>query len=237
MAVSDVLGNLQVIQVEKPVDKIINQLKHLIISGQLKPGDRLPPERLLSDKFGVGRGYIREAIMKLEFYGLLKTSPQSGTYVSGFSLKVMDSIFSDIIKFNKEDFESMMEGRYLLEINAAKLAAIRRTDDDILQMKDALKDFDSKVKNNENAVDDDMLFHIKLAGATKNTFIESMLLVLIPDLIKNINDKKICVGETSLKAINEHHQILDAIISRDVDAVEKAMQIHLSNYKGLQISA
>lgn len=230
MSTINVLKSLKAIEIEKPVDKIINQLKDLITSGQLKPGDRLPAERLLSERFGVGRGYIREAIMKLEFYGLIKTSPQSGTYVSGLSLKVMDSIISDIVKFNKNDFDSMMEGRYYLEINAVKLAALRRTEEDIVLMEDALKDFDTKVINNQNAVDDDMLFHIRLAGATKNTFIESMLLVLIPDLIKNINDKEVCDGDKSHQAIDEHHQILDAIIRQDVEAAENAMRNHLKKY-------
>lgn len=236
MSNTNVFKNLQAIQIEKPVDKIINQLKDLITSGQLKPGDRLPAERLLSEKFGVGRSYIREAIMKLEFYGLIKTSPQSGTYVSGLSLKLMDSIISDIVKFNKNDFDSMMEGRYHLEISAAKLAASRRTEDDILLMKDALKDFDAKVLSDQNAVDDDMLFHIRLAGATKNTFIESMLLVLIPDLIRNINDKEVCDVDISHQAITEHHHILDAIINQDVEAAENAMRTHLRKYSNTAIS-
>lgn len=59
--------NIKVIKIENPVDKIIRQIKNLISSGQLKPGDCLPSERLLAERFGVGRGYIREAILKLEF--------------------------------------------------------------------------------------------------------------------------------------------------------------------------
>jgi GntR family transcriptional repressor for pyruvate dehydrogenase complex len=224
-----ILDTINPIIFEKPVDKIINQIKQLIISGQLKPGQRLPPERLLAEKFGLGRGFIREAIMKLEFYGLLKTSPQSGTYVAGFSLKIMDSIFSDIIKFNKDDFNSLAEGRFLLEINAAKLAAMRRTEDEIIEMKMALADFDRKYEANEDAVDDDMLFHIKVAGATKNTFIESMILILIPDLIRNIHERNICNGIVA-NIVQEHHDILDAIILQDVEAAEKAMRNHLKNW-------
>ena len=81
MDTQDIFQQITTIQVESPAEKIILQIKELINSNQLKPGDRLPSERLLSEKFGVGRSYVREAILKLEFYGLLKTSPQSGTYV------------------------------------------------------------------------------------------------------------------------------------------------------------
>ena len=79
----EVLNNFKEIQVVSPSDKIIEQIRELISSGQIKPGDKLPPERKLSEKFGVGRSYVRNAIRKLEFYGIVKTLPQSGTVVSG----------------------------------------------------------------------------------------------------------------------------------------------------------
>ncbi len=227
MEILKAFENIKAIKIENPVDKIIKQLRNLISSGQLKPGDRLPAERILAERFAVGRGYIREAIMKLEFYGLLKTSPQSGTYVSGFSLKIIDSIFTDIINFNKGDFASMIEARYYLEINAAGLAAERRTDDDMNFMKDALAEYDEKAKNGLSVVNEDMLFHIKLASATKNTVIESMLLIIIPDLIKVIVENDICNTDRTKTSIPEHHAILDAIEVGDAKAAEKAMKGHL----------
>ena len=75
---------------------------------------------------------MREAILKMEFYGLVKTSPQSKTYVAGYSIKILDSIFNEVINFNKDEFKSLIEARYYLEINAARLAAQRRTDGDIV---------------------------------------------------------------------------------------------------------
>src|SRR5690606_24509915 len=128
----ELIDTIQAIEVENPVDKIIRQLKNLIVSGQLKPGDRLPAERVLSERFAVGRSYVREAILKLEFYGLLKTNPQSGTYVSGLSIKVIDSLITDIINFNKEDFSALIEARYYLERDAIRLAAERRTEEDLV---------------------------------------------------------------------------------------------------------
>jgi len=229
MELSKAFENIQTIRIDNPVDKIIKQLKNLISSGQLKPGDRLPAERILAERFGVGRGYIREAIMKLEFYGLLKTSPQSGTYVAGYSLKIIDSIFSDIINFNKGDFASMIETRYYLEINAAALAAQRRTEEDIRFMKDALADYDEKAKVGLPVVQEDMLFHIKLASATKNSVIESMLLIIIPDLIKVIIENDICNSKRTSGSMIEHHNILDAIEAGNAEAAMQAMKEHLQN--------
>ncbi len=224
---TNVFDNIETIKIETPVDKIINQLRNLIGSGQLKPGDRLPAERVLAERFGVGRGYIREAILKLEFYGLLKTSPQSGTYVAGLSIKIMDSIFTDIISFNKDDFGSLIEARYYTEINAARLAAERRTEADLTEMKDALAEFDAKINSGKEAIEEDLLFHIKIAGATKNTVIESMILILIPDLINLKTLMGLDIHKEKNYTIAQHHKILKAITKQDAVAAGKAMGEHL----------
>lgn len=225
---NSLIENITAIQMESPVDKIIGQLKQLITSGQLKPNDRLPAERVLSEKFGVGRGYIREAILKLEFYGLLKTNPQSGTYVAGLSINVIDSIISDIIKFNKDDFNALLEARYHLELSAVKLAAERRTAEDLVEIKRALELYEQKINTSATAVEEDMLFHVKIAKASKNSVIESMILILIPDLIKNIVETKICGENRGKTAIPEHREILNAIELQDVNLAEKAMAGHLN---------
>ena len=223
-----VFEKVETIQIETPADKIIHQIKNLISSGQLKPGDRLPAERILAEKFGVGRGYIREAILKLEFYGLLKTSPQSGTYVAGYSLKILDSIFSDIVHFNKDNYASLIEARYYTEQTAASLAAERRTESDIEEMRAALDEYDTKVNKEIMAIEEDMLFHIKLAAATKNSVIESMLIILIPDLIKikNLADGDVCRDKEF--TISQHRSILDAVIKQDAAAAALAMKDHLT---------
>ena len=102
------------IVIESPVDKIIKQLRSLISSGQLKAGDRLPSERKLSEKFGVSRNYVRDAIQKLEFYGILKTMPQSGTVVAGIGITALEGLISDILKIENSEFASLVETRVLL---------------------------------------------------------------------------------------------------------------------------
>lgn len=223
------IETIRSIEVESPVDKIIGQLKQLITSGQLQPGDRLPAERILAEKFGVGRSYVREAILKLEFYGLLRTNPQSGTYVAGLSIKVLDNIITDIIKFNKEDFNALLEARYYLELDAVKLAAERRTAQDLVNLKEALIDYENKTNNNQDAIEEDMLFHIAIARASKNSVIESMILILIPDLIKSIVENKICGDNRGKLAIAEHRNILMAIENQDIDAAENAVAAHLDD--------
>lgn len=234
MEKTTIIETIKAIEVDSPVDKIIRQLKQLISEGHLKPGDRLPAERVLAEKFGVGRTYVRDAIRKLEFYGMLKTSPQSGTYVSGYNIKMIEGVLNDIITFNKDDFAALIEARYYLEINAARLAAQRRTEEDLAILEAAVADYDLKTKNRENAVQEDMFIHLKIANAAKNSVFESMLLMLLPDIIRNIIEKKICGDNRGIQAMAEHHEILTAIADKDPDAAGIAMAAHLNDI--LQIS-
>lgn len=229
MDTADIIQSIKSIEVESPTDKIIQQLKQLITTGQLKPGDRLPAERVLAERLGVGRSYVREAIRKLEFFGLLKTSPQSGTYVSGYNIKMIEGVLTDIINFNKDDFSALIEARYYMEINAARLAAIRRTDEDLELLRSAVADYDNKVNNKQDAVQEDMFIHLRIANATKNSVFESMLLMLLPDIIKNIIDQKICGDNRGVQAMAEHHEILQAIENKDADAAGAAMASHLDD--------
>jgi GntR family transcriptional repressor for pyruvate dehydrogenase complex len=229
MDTADIIQSIKSIEFESPTDKIIQQLKQLITTGQLKPGDRLPAERVLAEKLGVGRSYVREAIRKLEFFGLLKTSPQSGTYVSGYSIKMIEGVLTDIINFNKDDFSALIEARYYMEINAARLAAMRRTDEDLELIRAAVADYDNKVNNKQDAVQEDMFIHLRIANATKNSVFESMLLMLLPDIIKNIIENKVCGDNRGVQAMAEHHEILQAIADKDADAAGAAMAAHLDD--------
>lgn len=229
MDTADIIQSIKSIVVESPTDKIIQQLKQLITTGQLKPGDRLPAERVLAEKLGVSRSYVREAIRKLEFFGLLKTSPQSGTYVSGYSIKMIEGVLTDIINFNKDDFSALIEARYYMEINAARLAAMRRTGEDLELLRSAVADYDNKVNSKQDAVQEDMFIHLRIANATKNSVFESMLLMLLPDIIKNIIEKKICGDNRGMQAMEEHHEILQAIADQDADAAGTAMAAHLDD--------
>jgi len=223
------LDNLQKIVIEKPVDKIIRQIRDLIASGELKPGDKLPPERKLADHLGVGRGPVREAIQKLEFYGILKTQPQSGTIVAGMGLRALDGLITDVLKLETADFTSLVETRVILEVNAAQFAAKRRTTDDIAAITNALKDYEAKIAAGEQAVEEDLLFHLTIAEASKNKALKSFMLIITPDIIRNFIDLKVCDNGRFLKTVEEHQEILNFIIDQDAPSAGEAMRNHLND--------
>lgn len=229
MSSIDVLSNFQEIKVESPVDKIIRQIRELITSGQLSPGDRLPPERRLAERLGVSRGNVRDAIKKLEFYGILKTLPQSGTMVAGIGITALEGLISDVLKIEDTDFADLIETRILLETESVRLAAERRTEQDIESIQAALQAYEAKVKRNEQAVEEDLMFHLKIAEAGKNTVLKSLMLIIVPDIIRNFIQLDVCESDRSFDALREHKIILQSIIEQNPKAAADAMRVHLKD--------
>ena len=176
------IEKFQKIKVQKPADQIIDQIKHQISTGILTPGDRLPSERALAEKFGVGRGHIREAIKKLEFYGILKTLPQSGTFVAGVGVKALDGLIANVLDLKKEDLRSLLETRRIVEVNAAKLAAKRATKSDIIQLIKVHEEFRRQIKANNTGISEDHLFHLKVAESSKNPVLNSLITLITPEV-------------------------------------------------------
>ncbi|MFY0688396.1 MAG: FadR family transcriptional regulator [Cyclobacteriaceae bacterium] len=225
----ELLRNFKEIVIEKPGDKIIGQIKELISSGQLSPGDKLPSERMLSERFGVGRTYVRDAIRKLEFYGILKTLPQSGTVVAGFGITALEGLITDVLELQGNDFHSLVETRVLLETNAARYAAERRTNDDIISITKALDAYESAVAAGKSAVEEDLLFHLKIAEAGKNSVLQSLMMIVTPDILTYFTENNICEGDRPKSALVEHHTILEHIIDRNVGGAEQSMKAHLED--------
>ena len=225
----ETLSNFKEIKLEHPVDIIIGQIRDLIISGELNAGDKLPPERKLSEKLGISRSYVREAIKKLEFYGILKTHPQSGTIIAGLGITALEGLITDVLRMEGSDFHSLIETRLILEVQTAKLAAERRTDEDIEALEEALACYESKVKAGEQAIDEDLLFHIKIAEASKNNVLKSLMLIVTPDILIHFTKHNICGGGKPFGALLEHKEILAHIINQDSSKAEEAMISHLSD--------
>ncbi len=222
----DNLAIFKEVEIEKPVDIIIRQIRDLISSGKLKPGDRLPSERMLSERFGLGRTHVREAIKKLEFYGILKTQPQSGTVVAGIGITALEGLISNILKIETSDFASMVETRVILGVEAARLAAQRRTPADLERISVALESFHKVALTGKAGVEEDFMFHMKIIEASANPVIKSLLMLVIPQIIEYYNKEGICTQGESMKAYDEHMQIFKAIVDQDAEAAAEIMNKH-----------
>lgn len=216
------------IEFEKPVDKIIDQIRNLIISGQLNPGDKLPSERQLASRIGLGRTHVRDAIKRLEFYGILKTHPQSGTVVAGIGISALEGLISNILKIEKSDFASLVETRVILEIEAARLAAEHRTEENLIEIENALKKHHEVTKVDYSGVSEDFMFHLKIVEASQNQVIKSMLMIITPEIMENYRSRSVCNFDSANTAYLQHLAIFEALKNQDTDKAAEAMRDHLS---------
>ena len=221
----EVLTKSESLSVQKT---IISKIRDLINFKNLEPGDKLPSERMLSEKFQVTRSNVREAIQKLEFYGLLQSIPQSGTFVANIGVIALNGMIEDILKLEEPDFKSLVETRILLELKTARLAALRRTEDDLVKMKDALDAYTQRALGGEDAVQEDLLFHLAIANASKNSMMNTFMLFITPEIITNFEKYHVCDKDLAVQGIKEHQSIFDAIKDQDPKQAKQKMKEHFS---------
>lgn len=206
--------------------KIIAKLRDLIEYKNLEPGDKLPSERMLSEKFEVSRSNIREAIQKLEFYGILYSKPQSGTFIADIGRTAMSGMMEDILDLEEPDFKSLVETRILLELKTVRLAALRRTNEDLEALQLALDAYKNKVLNKEDAVEEDLLFHLAIAKASKNSSMSTFMLIITPEIITNFEKYHVCDSSLSMQGIQEHENIFQAIKDQNPKKAKEMMKVH-----------
>jgi GntR family transcriptional repressor for pyruvate dehydrogenase complex len=216
------------INIESPSTVIVNQIRGLIADGTLKPGTRLPSERELSERFRVGRGHIRKALARLEFYGILKTVPHKGTIVARIGVKAIEGLLSNILQLEKPDIRSLLETRAILETSAAALAAERATAEELGELEACLDDFRQKAARRLPAMEEDHLFHLKLAAMSKNSALLSLISLITPDIIAMNRNFKERDEARFQRTIEEHDAIAGAVAARDPAAARAAMETHMA---------
>ena len=222
----ELLKKFEEISIEKPSELIIRQIRDLISSGELKPGDKLPSERKLTEKLGVSRAHVRDAIKRLEFYGIVKVVPQSGTVVSSLRIPAIEGMIGNILQLDNYSFHSLVETRVMIEMQAARLAAERRTEEDIAELERAHAIYVDKAKMGGLASDQDIMLHLKIAEAGKNPLLRSMMLLITPEILICYHKYKVCANITEA-ALLEHRLLVQYIKDRNTNGAVTIMQQHL----------
>jgi len=208
---------------------IISKIRDHINYKNLEPGDKLPSERMLSEKFEVSRSAIREAIQSLEFYGILESIPQSGTFVAKLGVTALNGMINEILNLEEPDFKSLVETRILLELKTVRLAAQRRTEEQLMHMKQALDAYTEKALLGEDAVQEDLLFHLAIAKASGNPSLNTLMLIITPEIITNFEKYHVCGDDQTFKGIEEHKSIFEAIKNKDVQKSKELMKVHFKS--------
>ena len=210
-------------------ERVTEQIRNYIVSGQLQPGDRMPPERELARQFGVSRTVVREAVRALMAQGLLEVRAGSGTIVRNPSPGAVAQSMALLLRVGRErfDYHKVMEVRRLLEIEIAGLAAERRTDEDLDALTALVEETPGLSGKPDDWLKNDMAFHAQLAQATKNELF-SVLLDSITDIMVTVRRLGFTVPDAATRAYKYHSAILEQVQRGDPAGAREAMRDHLA---------
>jgi GntR family transcriptional regulator, transcriptional repressor for pyruvate dehydrogenase complex len=220
------LAQFNPVAVERPAEVVFVQIRDLILNGAIPAGESLPSERQLADRFGLNRIHVREALLRLEFYGLVKTRRNVGTVVTGAGIRAIDGLFADVLALRGDDLTALIETRWVIEVEVARLAATRATDEDLAELKAAHHEFSLEVAAGSSGIEKDLAFHLRVADASRNPVLRSLLGLLAPDVMKLAVEDRTCVGGRAEQSLAEHAAVLDALLARDPAAAARAMTAH-----------
>ena len=210
---------------ERVADKILG----LISSGTWKPGFRLPPERELSEAFGVSRTVVREAVKALEARGVLESTTGSGVSVRGADFNMVSQSLQTYMQLsNRVDFEIRLnEVRRVLEVEMVALGASRITPEQRTQLRQICRQMREGTNTAKQMAELDFRLHVTLAEATQNDLFK----VLLAPLIHQLRDQIILTWEDFPRPVeqvfDQHETIVSAVESGDADAARQAMMKHL----------
>lgn len=204
----------------------------------IKPGDKLPAESVIMQTFGVSRGVVREALSRLQAAGLVQTHHGVGTFALEPAAQGRFQ-FDHSSPGDIEDMLEMLELRTSVEAEAAGLAALRRTDEHLREMRSALLDFEQHLTAVGETVAPDFRFHLAIAQATGNHYFSELMghlgLEVIPRTRVSSAWLNVEQRAQHLQKVNQEHQdIYAAIERRDPEAARAAMRIHLVNSRERQ---
>lgn len=218
---------------KKIYQQVINQIQDMILSGKLKKGDKLMSERELSEKMGVSRTSIREAIRVLETMGIIESRQGEGNFICNNIESSLIQPLSMMFILNNGSYEDILELRNMIELEAVKLAAIRGTEEEFEELKMISQNL---INNDENCDKEgiDKMIHYKIACMSKNFLIKSLYKIslnLLEDFIVNSRQKIVNYYNEEEILNNQHKKICDAIIAREPENAYKYMKEHLDLIK------
>lgn len=210
----------------KLYEKIIEEIREMMLNGQIKAGEKIPSERELADMFKVSRVPVREALKTLEFLGVVQNVRGDGMYIKNVSFEDLLEKMDFAIEASDNSIKELFEVREALEIKAVILAAERRTKEDLEQMKELIDKLQTSIKENEDVFTLAVQFHTQIFYASKNSVLLSVNQYLI-NLLEMSRIKTLSrVGRPSI-SLEYHKKIFDMISAQDSEGAAHIMSEHL----------
>jgi GntR family transcriptional repressor for pyruvate dehydrogenase complex len=203
--------------------ELTRQLVTYLSSDDLRPGQRLPSERAMSEALGVGRAALREAIKSLILLGLVEQRQGDGTYVSNGQSNLLPKVIEWGLLAGKHEIEELVEARQHLEVLLAGLAAGNHDADALSRLREIAAEMTASGKDYQRYIAADVQFHLEIARASGNSLL-AIMLETIRALLQVWTERVILAAQETETSLAMHLPVLGAIERSDVDGARAAMQ-------------
>ncbi len=221
---------MESIKKTKIYEDIIEKILGLISDGTLKPGDKLPSERLLATQMQVSRPALREALRAMQSMGYLTSTTGGGNYVREITMGNLMTPFSVMFSGDEKLMGELVSVRLLLEVEVVALAAKRINDKYAQRLLTTVDNMKIQIENGENGLEADNDFHGLLAEIADNGAI-STILEMCRELMVKTRLATLNIPGQPIKTYEDHNLIAQAVISGSVADAKKYMRLHLQKAK------
>lgn len=208
---------------------IVEQMRLLIREGKLVPGDRLPSERSLCERFGVSRVTVREALRVLEAGGLveIRVGARGGAFVTKPSSERVGEGLAELMTLAPMTAADVTEARIVFEVGILPLVVERATDEDIADLRELVDQGMSALTDGSYTMAMSAAFHVRVASSTHNPAIEMLVHSFHGPLLMSLQQAKVAAPLMGPRGAQEHSEIVEAIERRDAERARAIMTRHL----------
>lgn len=219
---------------EPRVAQVVDKVQGLIRSGELRPGDRLLPERLLAEELGVSRGSVRAALAKLAGMGIVEIA-RDGARVRRRQLDDAVAPFSEFLGQERESLFHLLEVRQVIEIRAVELASRRAGEADVLRLHELALQVEADFRAGCDTDQSDTEFHMALVSCAKNPLLIRVMQVVVAtmhEVYRSTRNRMMEDPELASRFIEEHRALVAAITAKDAERARVLMEQHIATIMG-----
>ena len=211
-------------------EQVLERMQEMILGGEIGPGETLPSEHALMDRFGVGRPAVREALQSLQTMGLITISHGERSRVNALTpdavLRQGDAVARMLLRSAPENLEELKQARRLFELGMVREGAPRATTEDVAELRRLIEAQRAELGDPAAFIRADIAFHVHLAGLSGNRILSAVSQAMLGWLFRFHSDLLIWSGNEDI-TLAEHAGIVDAVAARDAERAAAAMDAHL----------
>jgi DNA-binding FadR family transcriptional regulator len=208
---------------------IVEQIRALIRQGRLRPGDRLPSERDLCERFGVSRVTVREALRVLEAGGLIevRVGARGGAFVTSPTNARLGEGLADLLHLSPLTASEVTEARMVFELGIVPLVVERATEEDLVALERLCEEQQAALQDQRYTMEMSAEFHVRVAASTHNKAVEMIVHSFHGPLLMSLKEAQMAEPLMGHRGAHEHLDFVHAIRRRDVEAAATIMRTHI----------